>query len=144
MGYHRCLGCGVMTGMPESHPICAGEPPHWLVCTCGSGGHPRRCEEHPGAYEEHLRGLNAEGADETQTRMRQVAPLEAWRRERPVLFSSPDLNPEQSRAVIGHLMRHLSRGRIPPIGPLKEYLDGKATLPPCGYIGCTWAESHTH
>jgi hypothetical protein len=48
-----------MTGMPESHPICEGKPTSWFVCTCGSGGHPRRCKEHPGAYEEHLRELEA-------------------------------------------------------------------------------------
>ena len=64
MGYHRCLSCGVMTGMPESHPTCVGKLTSWFVCTCGSGGHPRRCKEHPGAYEEHLRELNEENERE--------------------------------------------------------------------------------
>jgi hypothetical protein len=70
--------------------------------------------------------------------------LEEWRKERFVLFCPPDLTPEQSRAVLGHLMRNLSRGRIPPIGPLKDYLEGKTPLPPCGYIGCFWTEEHVH
>lgn len=56
MGYYRCLSCGLRTAFPESHPTC--QLTRW--CTCGSGGHPRPCEAHPGAYEEHLAELNEE------------------------------------------------------------------------------------
>lgn len=60
MGAHTCLSCGLRTGRPELHQICDGAPPRWEVCTCGSGGHPRRCDLHPGAYEAHVRELNEE------------------------------------------------------------------------------------
>lgn len=67
MGYHRCLGCGILTGIPERHPTCpaTGAPPAWERCTCGSGAHPRACDLHPGAYEEHMAELNAEDDDAT-------------------------------------------------------------------------------
>lgn len=29
-------------------------------CTCGSGAHPRPCEEHPDAYAAHVKELNSE------------------------------------------------------------------------------------
>ena len=32
--------------------------PKRMRCTCGSGGHPRICYEHPGAYERHVAELN--------------------------------------------------------------------------------------
>lgn len=32
------------------------------LCTCGSGLHPRRCDVHPGAFNEHVRQLNYEAA----------------------------------------------------------------------------------
>jgi hypothetical protein len=59
MGHHKCLRCGYLTGIPSSHTTCGN---HWEVCTCGSGGHPRRCDLHPGAYEEHIAELNRENA----------------------------------------------------------------------------------
>lgn len=56
----RCLGCDYMTGVPDlaaSHRC--GNSGRWEHCTCGSGAHPRKCELHPGAYEEHIAALNA-------------------------------------------------------------------------------------
>ncbi len=56
-----------MTGVPASHPTCGGQPTIWEVCTCGSGGHPRRCELHPLAYDLHLAELHADlDMDEAQ------------------------------------------------------------------------------
>jgi len=64
MSYHRCLNCGAVTGAPETHQACPdGSAPTWEVCTCGSGGHPRRCDLHPDAYEEHTADLNADADD---------------------------------------------------------------------------------
>jgi hypothetical protein len=59
MGHHRCLGCGFTTGRPDLHPTCKGAPTEWEVCTCGSGAHPRPCDQHPGVYEAHIDNLNA-------------------------------------------------------------------------------------
>lgn len=33
-------------------------------CTCGSGGHPRRCTEHPERFQAHIDELNAENRKE--------------------------------------------------------------------------------
>jgi hypothetical protein len=38
------------------------------ACTCGSGGHPRRCTQHPKAYDEHVAELNEEAFKEKVTR----------------------------------------------------------------------------
>jgi hypothetical protein len=72
--------------------------------------------------------------------------LEEWRRERlPMSAPLSNMTPEQNRAVMGHLLRNLSRGRIPPLKPMLEYLEGKAKLPSCGYIGCIVPEEdHVH
>lgn len=66
MGYWRCLNCGTLTGVPGSHPVCpeGGPPTAWERCTCGSGGHPRRCELHPEAYAAHLAELCEDCEDE--------------------------------------------------------------------------------
>lgn len=71
MAYYRCLNCDVMTGIQESHQRCPdGREPVWEHCTCGSGGHPRRCDLHPGAYEEHIAEMETEArmdwADEVE------------------------------------------------------------------------------
>lgn len=60
MGHWRCLDCDVLTGVPESHEVCpqTGDKTRWERCTCGSGGHPRRCDLHPDAYDAHLAELN--------------------------------------------------------------------------------------
>ena len=62
MGYRKCLGCGYMTGRPESHPTCAksGTAINWEVCDCGSGAHPRRCALHLEAYDAHIAELETE------------------------------------------------------------------------------------
>lgn len=64
MGYRLFLSCGHFTGLRvDVCPICkkAGA---FRDCTCGSGAHPRRCDWHKGAYEEHIAELNAETADD--------------------------------------------------------------------------------
>lgn len=38
--------------------------PERMRCTCGSGGHPRVCYEHPGAYERHIAELNEANEEE--------------------------------------------------------------------------------
>lgn len=58
MAYYRCLICGQLTGDPKFHK--ENHTPDWEVCTCGSGGHPRRCELHPEVYDKHIAELNAE------------------------------------------------------------------------------------
>lgn len=59
----RCMGCDFRTGVLDiaSRHRC-GNSGRWEHCTCGSGGHPRRCELHPGAYEEHCREIDRENA----------------------------------------------------------------------------------
>ena len=37
-----------------------------VPCRCGSGGHPRRCERHPWAFDAHVAELNAEGYQECE------------------------------------------------------------------------------
>ena len=66
MGAHTCLSCGLRTGRPDLHPTCNGEPPPWEVCTCGSGGHPRWCDLHPGTWDEHVRAINVEDAEDPE------------------------------------------------------------------------------
>ena len=39
-----------------------GYPAKSFVCTCGSGGHPRHCKEHPDAYDKHVAEINATNA----------------------------------------------------------------------------------
>ena len=39
---------------------------HRHPCRCGSGGHPRRCERHPNAYDRHIVELNAIGKTEAE------------------------------------------------------------------------------
>ena len=39
---------------------------HRHPCRCGSGGHPRRCERHPNAYDRHVVELNAIGKTEAE------------------------------------------------------------------------------
>ncbi len=74
--------------------------------------------------------------------------LDEWRRYRPSLFGG-NLNPatddqlQRHLAIYRHLMRNLSRGRIPPVEPVEETLNG-APIPPCGHIGCKWEEEHVH
>ena len=34
-------------------------------CACGSGAHPRRCEKHPDAYDEHCDEINREQLNDT-------------------------------------------------------------------------------
>lgn len=60
MGYWRCLDCDALTGVPESHEVCpkTGDKTRWEHCTCGSGGHPRKCDLHPLALARHLAELN--------------------------------------------------------------------------------------
>ena len=52
MGYSKCRSCGYTTGIESSHP--ADHTPEWERCTCGSGGHPRRCTAHPAAFDQHV------------------------------------------------------------------------------------------
>lgn len=65
MGYYRCKLCGLVTGDPSFHSSTDHEP-DWFICTCGSGGHPRRCNNHPGAYEHHIQELDEITADELE------------------------------------------------------------------------------
>lgn len=58
MGHWRCTVCDWMTGDPTTHR--SAHAPDWEHCTCGSGGHPRRCDLHPGAYERHVAEIDAE------------------------------------------------------------------------------------
>lgn len=37
-----------------------------VPCRCGSGGHPRKCERHPWAFDAHVAELNAEGYQECE------------------------------------------------------------------------------
>lgn len=52
---------------------------HRHPCRCGSGGHPRRCERHPLAYDRHIAELNAIGVEESRIddQAARIATLEA-------------------------------------------------------------------
>ena len=68
MGHWRCKVCNYITGAPETHRF--RHIPDWEHCTCGSGAHPRRCELHPEAYQQHVEELNAlADADERLDRL---------------------------------------------------------------------------
>lgn len=54
-------------------------------CTCGSGGHPRKCARHPGAFDRHCEELNMIARDEEQAE--RIAELEAWLEGKP---AAPD------------------------------------------------------
>lgn len=61
MGYRR-FACGhPITGIDHC-PVCGSTD---LVehCTCGSGGHPRRCATHPDEYDKHIAELDGEPPD---------------------------------------------------------------------------------
>ena len=47
-------------------------------CRCGSGGHPRRCEVHPWAFDQHVADLNHDIVrDDTDNLIIRVDKLEA-------------------------------------------------------------------
>lgn len=68
---------------------------HTKPCTCGSGGHPRKCNRHPNAYRHHVAELNAIGSveageavarlteaiEETMVARERIAALETGLRE---------------------------------------------------------------
>src|SRR5688572_20334772 len=57
MGYYRCLHCNNMTGIASTKCSKCGwdDIEH---CTCGSGGHPRKCDLHPDEYYLHCFDLD--------------------------------------------------------------------------------------
>lgn len=65
MAHWKCIGCGFRAGTPRAHHC--GNSGLWEHCTCGSGGHPRRCDLHPSRYDAHIAELNAENGDEEVT-----------------------------------------------------------------------------
>ena len=48
----------------------------------------------------------------------------------------PLSNQQVRDAVLGYLLRDLSRGRVPHLDALMNFLDGNTALPSCGFIGC--------
>ena len=51
-------------------------------CTCGSGGHPRRCRLHPWTYQQHISELNHDNLyDEVQELIEKVEKLETIKAE---------------------------------------------------------------
>lgn len=66
MGHWRCLECEIKTGDVKFHDelhkkYSQPHEPRWEHCTCGSGGHPRKCELHPWRYRMHCDELDLEG-----------------------------------------------------------------------------------
>lgn len=46
-------------------------------CTCGSGGHPRKCKVHPWAYQQHIMDMNHDGLyDQVQELEERIEKLE--------------------------------------------------------------------
>lgn len=63
--------------------------------------------------------------------------IEDWRRLKPVLFGGRFTDKREVRdAVLGYLLRSLSRGRIPDVVLTMETLEEKRPVPACGYINC--------
>lgn len=67
--------------------------------------------------------------------------LKEWAQFKPFMWSLPGTEDplkeaEVQRAVLGYLLRALSRGRVPLYQPLMDYLEGRTPLPSCGFIGC--------
>ncbi len=58
MGYYRCGKCNILTGIPLENNRCKECFATMEHCTCGSGGHPRRCFLHPDQYYLHCFDLD--------------------------------------------------------------------------------------
>jgi hypothetical protein len=76
--------------------------------------------------------------------------MEKWRQLKPFMWSLPGTEDpskpaEMHQAVLGYLLRNLSRGRVPRLETLMDYLEGRDALPSCGYIGCHMSDpDHVH
>lgn len=56
---HNKFACGhAPTSSSIDHCPKCGSADLVEHCTCGSGGHPRRCDTHPDAYDAHIAELN--------------------------------------------------------------------------------------
>ena len=66
---HKIFACGHAPTGIDHCPVCGSTA---LVehCTCGSGGHPRRCATHPDAYDAHIAELNG---NESTSELRALA-----------------------------------------------------------------------
>ena len=49
------------------------------------------------------------------------------------------------RACLSYMISRLSHRQIPRLEPVRDTLNGKVPVPPCGVIGCAWdAPDHVH
>ena len=61
-----------------------------------------------------------------------------------VLFYLDIKNESAIKPVLMHMLRQLSRGRIPSKKLIEEVLGGSRQVPNCGYIGCCLEQEHVH
>lgn len=91
MGGHRCDKCNVM-------------------CTCGSGMHPRHCEAHPLAYQRHVDELNWQQAAEDKAHEEGIA--QGRKEEREAAVALLDRAYEKHKSEPGNVGSYLANLRV--------------------------------